>query len=411
MRRRISVAIIGLTAFALVALTLPYAVLLHRVAGREALIRLTRVAENVAAQTSTLLGEGVLPDAKRLGTLVTQYNHLVVRIPGRPTIELGPDVGNDPIRAHVRQGTISVTLTLARSGVVARSNRAVLVLVGIDLAVLAIAAVIGNRLARRIARPLQLLADGASRLGAGDFTVRAQRSGLPEIDRVAEALDRSAASISGLVEAERRFSANATHQLRSALTGLRLRLELLGDNDDPSVAEETRHAISQVDRLTDTVTELLALARTGRAGVASVFDLSDLAARHAADGTLRAAEAGRVLNVRCARTLLVHANPGAIAQAIDVLIDNALTHGRGTVTVQTNRRGPNTFLTVSDAGTGVSAERIDSVFTAEDPLADHGIGLPLARALVEADGGSLTIDRETPNRFVLRLPSVLSDRG
>lgn len=408
MRRRISIAIIGLTAFALVALTLPYSILIHRVADREALIRLTRVAENVATQTSALIRDGVTPDAPRLGTLVTPYNRLVVTIPGRPTIRLGPDVGSNPIRAHVQQESIGVTLSLARTGIQARSNRAVLAVLGIDLAVLAIAALLATRLARRIARPLQQLADGASRLGAGDFTVRAQRSGLPEIDRVAEALDRSAASIAGLVGAERRFSSNATHQLRSALTGLRLRLELLSASDDAHVAEETRSAIAQVDRLTDTVAELLALARTGRAGVATVFDLSDLAARHAADGALRAAGSGRALRIRCDVPYLVRATPGAIAQAIDVLIDNALIHGRGTVMVQTHRVDASTVLTVSDRGPGVPEDRIDLVFTADDPMADHGIGLPLARALVEADGGSLTVDRSAPSRFVLRLPSALA---
>src|SRR5207245_9949436 len=97
------------------------------------------------------------------------------------------------------------------------------------------------------------------------------------VARTAAALDSSAARIANLVQAEREFSANASHQLRSALTSLRLRLESLAAADDPTVAGEAARALEQAERLSDTVAELLRLARTGRADDAQSLDLAVLA--------------------------------------------------------------------------------------------------------------------------------------
>src|SRR5258706_392736 len=137
--------------------------------------------------------------------------------------------------------------------------------------------------ARRLAAPLDDLARAADRLGAGDFSATAPRSGMEEVDTIAAALDTSAARIANLVQAEREFSANASHQLRSALTSLRLRLESLAAVDDPAVAAEAARALEQAERLSDTVADLLRLARTGRADDAQTFDLAVLASAHLRD--------------------------------------------------------------------------------------------------------------------------------
>src|SRR5438270_406798 len=77
----------------------------------------------------------------------------------------------------------------------------------------------------RLVRPLDAMADTSRRLGEGDFSARAGRFGIPEVDVVAEALDASAERIAGMVAREREFSGNVSHQLRTPLTALRLRLE------------------------------------------------------------------------------------------------------------------------------------------------------------------------------------------
>ena len=94
--------------------------------------------------------------------------------------------------------------------------------------------------ARRLARPLETIARRSAQLGDGDFSVRAGHFGVPEIDAIAQGLDSSAERIGGLVAREREFSGNVSHQLRTPLTALRLRLEEAGHAGDPAArAAET----------------------------------------------------------------------------------------------------------------------------------------------------------------------------
>src|SRR2546423_869496 len=145
-----------------------------------------------------------------------------------------------------------------------------------------------DRLARAEAlalpqRPAEGIATGPANNIAPGQALTPPRSGMEEVDTIAAALDSSAARIAALVQSEREFSANASHQLRSALTSLRLRLEALAAADDPAVAGEAARALEQAERLSDTVAELLRLARTGRADDAQTFDLSGLASAHLRD--------------------------------------------------------------------------------------------------------------------------------
>src|SRR5262249_45568435 len=116
-------------------------------------------------------------------------------------------------------------------------------------------------LARHLTRPVQRLRDAAVRLGEGDFTATAPESGLPELDAVASALSTTGQRLGALVERERAFSADASHQLRTPLASLRLAIEseLVQPRADSSLA--LRDALTDVDRLEATLTHLLALAR------------------------------------------------------------------------------------------------------------------------------------------------------
>ena len=177
------------------------------------------------------------------------------------------------------------------------------------------------------------LACSATRLGDGDFSLATPRSGVPEIDAIASSLDRSAERVEQLLKAERGFSEHASHQLRTALTGLQLRLEELAEHDDPAVREEAEAALVQSARgLLSTIEELLALGvRTGRAGNVVRFDLGDLVRQHVDDVEPILTREGRRAVVE-APPVEVVATLGAVGQALDILLSNAVRHGAGAVT-------------------------------------------------------------------------------
>ena len=125
-------------------------------------------------------------------------------------------------------------------------------------------------LARRLARPVEELAEAAARLGAGDPRPLGRRYGVADLDQVADGLDTSARRLSRLLAADRELAVDASHQLRTPLTALSMRLEeMIAAADDPDVVREEGHAaLTQAERLADVVTQLLSPAR--RATAASV---------------------------------------------------------------------------------------------------------------------------------------------
>jgi signal transduction histidine kinase len=248
------------------------------------------------------------------------------------------------------------------------------------------------------------LRDAAVRLGDGDFTVTPPQSGLAELDDAADALATTARHLGRLVERERAFSADASHQLRTPLTSLRLTLEteLLSPRSDPVPALE--EALHDVDRIEATLTQLLALARDAPA------DRGPLAL----DAVLLAAEqrwrrpfaaAGRSLVVDAEDAVpLVHASAAALATVVDVLVENALEHGAGRVVLGAGAARPTgVSITVTDEG-ALNGDP-SGVFERRAPDATgHGIGLALARSLAHAEGAKLRVARSAPTTFELLVP-------
>ena len=122
-------------------------------------------------------------------------------------------------------------------------------------------------LARRLGRPVEELAEAAGRLGAGDPRPLGRRYGVADLDQVADGLDTSARRLSSLLAADRELASDASHQLRTPLTALSMRLEeMIAAADDPDVVrEEGSAALAQAERLADVVTQLLGPARRGTA--------------------------------------------------------------------------------------------------------------------------------------------------
>ena len=163
------------------------------------------------------------------------------------------------------------------------------------LAAILLSVVVGTGVAvltaGRLVTPLTDVARRAARLGSGDFRTFRRRYGVPELDRVADVLDSSAQDISALIGRERDLAGDISHQLRTRLTGLRLRLEELADHPDPHVAAEIEEALEQTDRLVTVVDDLLAKARSERAAGAGEVTLARRARRDR--GRVGAADSSR----------------------------------------------------------------------------------------------------------------------
>lgn len=271
----------------------------------------------------------------------------------------------------------------------------------IALAAVGAAALLAGVQARQLARPLERLARSASRVGDGDFSAAAPApSGISEIDHIARALRLSANRVERMLDAERSFTADATHQLRTGLTGIAMRLELLERSDDPAIATEAGSALAQTHDLSTTLDELLAVTRRGSTGERTELDLTAIVDHQIADWQQRFAERRRQLLVTTGPTRHVTATPGLVGQVLQVLLDNALRHGSGDVTVEVRDES----VTVRDEGSGLPETRAASVFDRPaDHRAAHGRGLPLARRLAEADGGRLELVQRSPAVFRLSL--------
>jgi signal transduction histidine kinase len=266
---------------------------------------------------------------------------------------------------------------------------------------------------RRLSGPLQDVADRAARLGTGDFHLAPARYGISELDRVAELLDASAAALAALISRERDLVGDVAHQLRSRLTALQLRLDELATHPDPDTAAEAEAALEQAERLGAVLDDLLRATEEARAATAEPVALAELLRDVVADWQPQADAVRRPLRLRVAEGLIARVTPGRLREALGVLIDNALLHGAGLVTLSARWTGvgPDRMVVVevTDGGEGVPEELAPYVFDRGiSGASSTGVGLALARALVEADGGRLELSSARPARFAvyLRVPRV-----
>jgi hypothetical protein len=248
------------------------------------------------------------------------------------------------------------------------------------LAGLVVAMLIARREAARLAAPIAELAARAELLGSGDFSRPTGPTGTPELDTLAEALALSERRLDELITREREFSANASHQLRTPLAGLRVSLEH-GDLAAASAAAE---------RLSDTVDHMLALARDALP-TAAVVDIRPLLDATASRWHVAFRDTGRALATTIDPSLPgVRIRPGSLDQVLDVLLDNSLRHGDGQTRLIARPTPGGLVVQVDDDGPGITPERAVSIFDRHEGDSTR-IGLTLARTLVEADGGRLML--------------------
>ena len=284
------------------------------------------------------------------------------------------------------------------------SLRLVLIVVGLAVLALAAGVFVATQQARRLALPMTLLADRAERLGAGESRIQPLHSGIRELDQVSEVLSRSAQRLTKSLASERDFAADASHQLRTPLTALLMRLEEIAATDDLEVAqEEASIAMDQVERLTKVVDDLMSRTRRGGDESKATVSLDSVIAALQREWQPAFEQARRSVRVHGERGLVVQAKPVDLSQVLSTLLENALAHGRGTVDVHARRSGPSVVVEVSDQGEGVPASIAPHIFERSVTTTGTGLGLALARDLAESNGGRLELIQAQPAIFALFL--------
>lgn len=301
------------------------------------------------------------------------------------------------------------SVTLSRSGdlVERRVADQLLPIVLLGIIMVAVAALLGYLAAVWLSRPFQDLARLAGELGRGRFDLDIPSYSIPEAEAVGTAMRDSAARLDELVRREREFAANASHQLRTPITALRLELEDLSmwPATPSPVAAQLDRAVAEVDRLSSTVNDLLDLARGRRLGVLSDISLSGLVADTVERWRPLAVAAGRRIEYDERDEVVVRLAAGPITQILDVLIENAIKHGFGTVTVDIAEPDHYVRVSVRDEGRKTIVNDIFRRHVQSVTSSGEGIGLAVASEMAEALGGHLALDPGDQTTFGLMLPS------
>lgn len=422
MRRRILVAIVAVTALGVVGFGVPLALVVGRLYQDEAVTDLERQADRAAVEVpaSSLTSDDPVELPPPEGsTSLALYNASNERLLGD-----GPAQGDRTVQRALRgevnddrdggllvvavpvtsEEQVFAVVRAARpaSEVRAQLYRVWLAMAGLGLLIVALAAIVARWQAGRLSRPVLDLVDAAERLGDGDFSARVPPSGVEELDVAGRALGDTAERLGALVTRERAFSADASHQLRTPLTGLRLLLENTGH--DGADQETVREAIHEVDRLEQTIEDLLGLARDIHRP-RDLLDLDALFADAERDWHGRLAAKARPLRVSISPPVPdVRASRRALRQILEVLLANALEHGDGVVTLAARPTKAGLSIEVSDEGPGVIGDAT-RLFRRRPGPATRGIGLPLAATLADGEGARLSLRAPGPGPvFSLLLP-------
>lgn len=459
MSRRLLASYLTLAAIVLLALEIPLAISFARNERRDLTTKVERDAVALASVSEDSLEKGTATAAierfassysKETGgrvVIVTATGQLVIdtdepnaaprSFESRPEIQqaLAGNVATGTRHSNTLDADILyVAVPVASGGVVhgavrityptaevdARVRRSWLILAAIAVVVLGVVALIGWRFARATAEPLARLERAAGAAGAGDLSVRAPVEGPPEVRSLATRFNGMVARLSELVGAQEAFVADASHQLRTPLAALRLRLE----NLEPHVGEVghagLEGAVAELDRLSRLVDGLLVLARSDAdARSAQNVDVAAIADERVDLWSALAEEHGVHVVARCQRPATAMATPGRLEQVLDNLIENALAVSpRGTtISLVVGPNGAGVDVRVIDEGPGMTAEEraraFDRFWRSERATTDGtGLGLAIVRRLVESDGGTIEL-REAPSGgldVAVHLPAATGPR-
>jgi signal transduction histidine kinase len=316
----------------------------------------------------------------------------------------------------VQRGAVAGAVRVSRSegsfGAEVRRSWAGLALIGgaVVLAGLALAWFLATTLARPVAR----LRDAAARLGRGDLTARTAPEGPGELESLGRSFNRMADALTANLASQQDFLANASHQLRTPLTGLKLRLEAIRRGRG-SAEEEAAKAEMEVDRLSQLVEDLLKLARAASVeSTGASVDLAD-AVRQATDRWAgSAAEAGMTLRVEAQGAPTAWADASDVVQVLDNLVENATRYcpGGTAIVLEAGTNGGRPFLAVADDGPGVPPAERPRLFerfyrgsSGRGAGPGTGLGLAVVRELIRRWGGEVRLIDAPGTRIEATFPS------
>ena len=339
----------------------------------------------------------------------------------RPSVTLGNDLLFVAVPV-ASGGTVhgAVRITFDAHEVTERVWRLWIGLIAIAAVVLAVVAVVGWFLAGSVTRPVRRLQAAAERFSQGDLTpidttLKAPR----ELATLEAGFNDMAQRLDELIERQRAFVADTSHQLRTPLTALRLRLENLqsavaidtdSDNTDDratGVAGELGEAIDETTRLSDLVNDLLRLARTERQQPPITVDVTQLVRDRASTWAATAEMNDVELSFEDDSTERIGlAVEGSIEQVLDNLIDNAIraapAHSQVDLTLASEQA--HHIVSISDTGPGLSDDdkrnALQRFWRSDTSTPGTGLGLAIAHGLIESSGGTLRLDDNTPQGLV-----------
>ncbi len=264
---------------------------------------------------------------------------------------------------------------------------------------------------RRLTKRLEVLQRGVQRWGEGDLSVRVAEDGQDEVADLSNRFNAAAARIQELVRSHKSLLANASHELRSPLTRIRMGLELMGDRPSPGARDEIARNIGELDQLIDEILLASRLdAREADMGTVETVDLTGLAAEECA-------RVGAELDVAedtGSAALTVQGVPRLLRRAIRNLLENAGRYGAGEIGVELGSRPGEAEIRVNDRGPGVPAALRGRIFEpfyrlpgASERNGGVGLGLALVKSIVERHGGSVRCEDRPGGgaSFVIALPN------
>ena len=264
-----------------------------------------------------------------------------------------------------------------------------------------------KQLSRVSVRPVNALLTEVQTITAQQAVSPPQPTGLAEIDITLQNLFLAATDAQRRLDAERTLAADVSHQLRSPLTALSLRLEqIVQDTSDTQVHDDAVAALNQVDRLVRLVEGLLTTWRSTSDRELSEIDISKFLATVQERWQSRLQSAGRNIEVFSEPKLIALGTPEIQDLVISVLIENSLQHGAGTIRITSRDYQSWILIEISDQGDGITPDIESSLMVQGTTTGGTGLGLAWARSQVASDGGRLELRNLKPAAFGIFLMSA-----
>lgn len=456
MRRRFIAAIAAVTLLVLLVQDVPLAFYMHQNEQNKITGTLQRDALVLAGRSQSALWNPTADATKNLSTLAATYRKnggariVIVNAAGKAIVtsdddqlKVGESFSSRPEIAAALKGQIvqgvrysetlkenllyvtvpvyngdvilgAIRLTFPEKVVTDAVNNQVWVLALVALTTIILAGIAGTIFARGVTRRLHNLENVTEHLADGDLSVRADESGgAPELRALARSFNTMTSRLEALIDQQRAFASDASHQLRTPLTALRLRLEKaseLIETDPAGAAQRLRAAEAETDRLSNIIEGLLTLSRSEASTVPTeTVDLAQAVSARVAHWQPLADESRIMLRYEGPQSALVSAVPTAVEQIVDNFLDNALSVSPpdSLLLVRVSTENRSVVLSVMDEGPGMSPEEclraFDRFWRASSETPGSGLGLSIVAQLASASGARAELRPRAPRGLEARV--------